>query len=469
MNFSPPILIKLLLLPFLALLGLTIIIFIRPILPVQKPPADFVPSGDSYRCLNCNVILISVDTLRADHLEIYGYKRVTSPNIDRFFKDGLIFLNHISQSANTLPSHMSLFTSLYPQEHGVRLLTDPPLKKSYKTIAEILKENGYATLGLYTGSDHLDPQFGFERGFDSYLPGSTNEDFVLKELSELQRKNKKFFLFLHPYNPHDPYIVPKKYSQKFTDPDYQGKIDSSLRNYPEDAILDLKKLTNEFWAKVDSQSPEDIKHLQDLYDAEIFLTDEKLRQLFSQLEEDNQLDKTIVILTSDHGEEFFEHGQKKHQQLYDEVIKIPLLIRYPKNPQLKTAAITQNIDIAPTILDLLDLPDGVGFSGKSLLPLIVGATDKVNDYTISQWSYSTAIRTLEWKLLLYQGKDKEFYNLKTDPGEKVNVIKKYPEIAEALKRELNRVFKKVDFEPPVLPPQNLDKETRERLFKEGYF
>lgn len=418
-------------------------------------------------CSDCNVILISIDTLRADHLGIYGYRRGTSPNIDKFFKDGLVFTNHITQSLVTLPSHMSIMTSLYPQEHGEMLLTSPVLSFNFKTIAEIFKKEGFATAGFYNGSGHLDPKFGFGRGFDEYIvTGGTTP--VLERLERLAKSQQKFFAFFHSGGPHDPYVVKKAYADKFVDPNYRGKIDSDPKNYQKLPFSAQSKL---FWDTVDKNSKEDIRHLIDLYDAEILRSDEDLGRLFSKLKESGLVDKTIVILTADHGEEFSEHGEFKHMQLYDEVLRVPLLIRNPDIKKgVKIGALTQNIDIFPTVLNFLGMPEVAGISGKSLVPLINGEENEINKFTISQWSQLTAIRTDQWKLILSRGKSQELYNIAQDSKEDANVIGEFPNVARGLENQLLGVLKTaVQYEYKDAPGTKIDEETRKKLIKEGYF
>ena len=424
------------------------------------PQKDFL-------CKDCNVILISIDTLRQDHLGIYGYSRETSPNIDRFFRDGAVFLNHISQAPNTLPSHMSMLTGLYPQEHKVRILTDEPLSSSYQTMAEILKKNGYTTVGLTTGSQHLDSKFGFNRGFDQYIPYGSKLETTLEFLDQFAKEKKKFFLFLHPFNPHDPYVVPSSFSQKFVDPNYQGNIDSDPKNY---AGLSFPEAHELFWAKVNQNDETDIKHLIDLYDAKILKTDELLGEIFSKLEETGQLDKTIVVLTADHGEEFLEHGHFRHVSLFDEVIKIPLLIRHPKlSGATKFNGLSQNVDLLPTILDFLKLPSKEKFSGKSLTPAFRKPNETIDQFAIAQGVQMTAVRTLEWKLLIEKGEGKKLFYLKTDPREKNNVIGKFPNVVGNLEKQFQSVPGEIQFKYETPAFQDLDEKTREKLIKEGYF
>ncbi|OGH37627.1 MAG: hypothetical protein A2905_06600 [Candidatus Levybacteria bacterium RIFCSPLOWO2_01_FULL_36_10] len=421
-------------------------------------------------CSGCNVILIDVDILRYDHLGIYGYKRNTTPNIDAFFKDGIIFNNQISQSSNTLPSYMSIFTSLYPQEHNVMLLTDLGLSKDKKTLAEILKSNGYSTLGIYFYDDKFNPKLGSSRGFDYFFSTNQRASEALNYLDSFKKNGKKFFMYFHPFSPHAPYLTSKEISDKFTNPNYKGKIISDP-NYYLGKYSSFNQLEELFWSKVDKSNSEDIQHLIDLYDAKIFLSDQLLGNFLKEIKKNGQLDNTIVILTSDHGEEFGLHGRLfEHTQLYDEDLRVPLLIRYPKvHKKIQINALTQSIDIFPTILDFLKLKYEGNISGRSLTPLIYGYSNYINLYAISQFSNLTSIRALDWKLILNKGVSSELYDLVHDPNEKNNVIDKYQGVARILEESLLNRLGKVKYDYSIPSTIKLDEKTKQKLIKTGYF
>lgn len=418
-------------------------------------------------CPDCNIILISIDTLRPDHLGIYGYNRPTSPNIDRFFGSSTVFLNHFSQSSITLPSHMSIITSLYPQKHGAMVLYSPPIEASVKTLPQILKENGYTTIGLHNGGLYLEPQFGFARGFD-YYGGEGLELKAIFEALDKAKMGQKLFLFLHPENPHDPYVVPESYAKRFTNPNYAGKIDSEPASLANASTFDEAREL--FWSKVDKNDPRDIAHLVDLYDAKIAQADEFLGKVFTYLQQNRLFDNSIIILTSDHGEEFGEHGGFLHIRLYDETIKVPLLLKLPgQEKRLPLSPLTQNIDLAPTILELVGVTAEANFSGQSLVPATTGQAQEVNQYIIAQWTATTAIRTREWKLILESGKARELYHLGQDPAEKINLIGRFPVQAQELEKKLLAVLGEVRFDYSVPPGVELEEETRKKLIEEGYF
>ncbi|MGH7792955.1 MAG: sulfatase-like hydrolase/transferase, partial [Thermodesulfobacteriota bacterium] len=261
-----------------------------------------------------NVVFISIDTLRADHLGCYGYHRNTSPNIDRLAREGVIFSNAFSVSSWTLPAHISMFTSMYSTSHGV-ITGEDYLDDSRITLAEVLKREGYATAAFISGAYLRDPRYGFEQGFDLYDASIINEAASLKDVIKASQvitspslnkaakswleKNyqKKFFLFLHYIDVHSDYIPPPPYDTMF-DPDYRGPVDG----------LNIFKL--KLKAEMD---PRDLFHIIALYDGEIAFTDHHIGDLMLSLKELGVYDNTMIILTSDHGEEFFEHGQLGHK------------------------------------------------------------------------------------------------------------------------------------------------------------
>ncbi len=331
-----------------------------------------------------NVLLISIDTLRPDHLGAYGYERDTSPNIDGVARRGSIFLNAISTTSWTLPAHVSLLTGMDIATHGVAndgisIHPDIPL------LAESLQAAGWRT-AAFCSSPYLNPAFGFGRGFDLYhntdLEKSDFEDTVFLEdryqwnevhaditsprIEELtvdwldKNKGEKFFLFLHLWDPHFDFIPPPPYDTLF-DPDYQGEV-SPLHFMFNEAINP-------------NMDPRDLEHIIALYDGEIAFTDHYLGLIFRRLKELDLWEDTLVIITGDHGEEFFEHGLKGHREsLYDETVKIPLIIKLPggAGQDRKIAQQVSIIDIAVTILDYLGIEPPPPMQGVSLLPLIRG-------------------------------------------------------------------------------------------------
>jgi len=412
-------------------------------------------------CKGCNVILISIDTLRADHLGIYGYERNTSPNIDNFFKNGFVFKNAFSQAPNTLPSHMSMFTGLYPSNHRVISIDgNVSLSTQKKTIAEILKLYGYKTGGFYRNLDYLDPKFGFSRGFDEYIPKSIiyNPNLPFGFLSS--NKDKKFFLFMHTAAVHDPYVAPPPYDTLF-DKDYNGSIIGNeddfwalfeMSNASQD---DFSEIRTFYWSRVNKSDPRDINHLTALYDGNIKRVDDFFGKFIERLDSLNLLNNTIIILTSDHGEEFGEHGGFLHEKLYDETIHVPLLIFVPNSRQHAIENQVGSIDILPTVLSILGLQPPENIDGRSLKFLMENpnSVDK-NQVIYSEFLFQRARRTPEWKFIkTVNGTiSYEFFDLKNNPREQVNLHgkgleeeKEFKQLLEEWEVKMNSSYVNVQF------------------------
>jgi len=424
----------------------------------------FKEKKENIYCRDCNIILISIDTLRADHLGIYGYERNTTPNIDNFFRDAFVFSNAFSQAPNTLPSHMSIFTGLYPSNHKLLLLHEnETLSNQHKTIAEILKLYGYRTFGFYTG-DYLSPRYGFSRGFDEYSAydffDNKSKLFDLLELAK--GKNEKFFLFLHNDYVHDPYLAYHPYDTAF-DSNYSGRIIGNIEDFynsPQIKNLDNhSEIRSFYWSFVNKSDQRDINHLIALYDGSINMVDSFFGNFFNYLDHLNLLNNTIVILTADHGEEFGEHGGFLHEKLYDETIHIPLLVYIPNSKtNSETNAITdqvRSIDILPTLLSVVGIEAPQGIDGRSLKFLMKNPAATDNDQTLfTEFSFERAVRTPEWKLIKTMNGSViyEFFNLKNDSGEKINLHGKgleketeFRNLLESWEIKMNSSYVNVEF------------------------
>ena len=393
-----------------------------------------------------NIILISIDTLRADHLSCYGYQRKTSPNLDRIASEGVRFERVISQAPKTAPSHMTMFTSLYPSLHGVHRDYDQDiffqLSPIWQTLTEILKKAGYRT-AAFTGGGQVSAGFGFERGFEIYQENMywlEWEDFlpVLDWLNQL-KDNEPFFLFLHTYEVHDPYCPPEPYN-KLYDPDYQGWILSDYQELKKRTGKDRRSVHNLFWGgkekgvkgdrlNLELISERDTQHFLALYDGEIRYTDEILGRFFKELEKRGLLgnDRTLLIITSDHGEEFREHGDFLHKRLYWETMEVPLIFYCPGiiPPGKVIKGQARLIDLAPTILDLIGIPIPEQMQGVSLKDIILsGSYIKLNAYSEDHFiKHQYGIR--DNGVFFYLKGDEqilELYFTDLDPKEKFNLL-----------------------------------------------
>ncbi|MCZ6691484.1 MAG: sulfatase [Planctomycetota bacterium] len=460
-------------------------------------PGDAAPSSAIEAGGKPNVILISIDSLRADHLGCYGYGPKTSPNIDRMAREGAVFEWTISSSSWTLPSHMAMFTALPDLLHGVdrngvKLALDHPM------LAQTLREAGYTSVGFYSGP-YLHPAFGFDRGFDEYIncasnpgPADAPTDEVLNPPAELhpvawadvtnpsiyekvtgwigEKPQQPFFLFIHYWDVHYDYDPPEPYDKMF-DPDYQGEIDVS--RYPNNKAIHGR------------MDPRDLRHVVSLYDGEIRSTDEWIGRLVEFLGKKGVLDNTLLVITADHGEEFFEHWQKAHRNnLHDESIRVPLILRLPgKIPAgFRTSAQARGIDLYPTILEIVGVERPAGLVGRSLVPLLGKHRDEIPPVAaFSELSNQErgplfrSLRTSSWKVIQDVVREKwEYYDLKADPGERFPIRdEEQPKAREAI-AELQGVVKALELlkaslsrRPGESRPE-LDPETLERLRSLGY-
>jgi arylsulfatase A-like enzyme len=341
-----------------------------------------------------NIILVVIDTLRADRLSAYGYARATSPNIDRWTSDNaVLFRNVVAPAPWTLPSHVSLFSGFDAHRHGVNF--GSPAPRQMEMLAELLAGEGYSTHAI-TGGLYLHPNFGLAQGFDSFRywpkPASAGEiesnlESALNLLS--QRDRGPFFLFFHTYEVHNPYrprqpffednsSFPAKYwvrgFDKRREPEKGFLVESSFV-YGENNRPDT-----------DSPLPDHLAGLpSDLYDSGVAFTDQKIGALLARLEAEDLRDRCLVILTSDHGEMLGEHGAAGHSFLYEENIMVPLLIRHP-NRLGAGASVTNQVrlvDVLPTILETSAIPVPSEIDGQSLYPFLVGSAADHPDMAIS--------------------------------------------------------------------------------------
>jgi arylsulfatase A-like enzyme len=320
---------------------------------VWSRPTVYAPRADPDRT---NVILLSIDTLRADHLSTYGYERDTAPKLRSWFdSDGVVFDNTVAAATTTGPSHMTMFTSVTPTVHGIAeqpgVGSPPPI-----TLAEVLRSRGYAT-GAITEDGPLHAQWGFSRGFDSYaenksadvmLPeGHVAATFAKAEAWLRRQANKPFFLFLHTFEVHYPYTPPARYAALFGNPERPAGLPADY-------------------------APE-------LYDREIRYVDDQFDSFLRKLQGAGLLDRTIVIVTSDHGEEFLEHGFIGHGgNLHPEVLHVPFLVRGPGiRGGRRIAAPVAHTDLMPTVLALLGIDSPAVMMGRSLADVLRGESSEL--------------------------------------------------------------------------------------------
>ncbi|MCZ6598100.1 MAG: sulfatase [Planctomycetota bacterium] len=391
-----------------------------------------------------DVVLVVVDTLRADHLGCYGYERDTSPAIDAFAREGVLFERALAQSTWTKPTVASLMTGLFPSRHGVHHEFST-LDDSFVTLAEHLRAAGYRT-GAF-GQNHLvfGPTTGFDQGFERFQPvGAGREDAAetpraedvvddaLAWLEELSRDGGgPFLLYVHLFDPHGPYDPPSPYSERF-DRGYDGSVDGYV--WAHGGPDRLHELTSADW-----------DHLRDLYDGEIAYTDAQIARLFESLEQRSGRE-TLIILVADHGEEFYEHRGYSHgPTMMEEIVRVPLICRFPDWPErmrgLRHAGLVQQIDVLPTVLDVVGLAPPAKLPGRSLREQALDPASSA-PFGLSEINrrghYRKAVVSDNFKYVRtwtpYKGE--ALFDLAADPGEHTDVAGEHPDLVRLLRRVL---------------------------------
>jgi len=428
-----------------------------------------------------NILMISLDTLRPDHLTLYGYQRDTSPYMTEFARQGVVFDQAFSQSPKTATSHMTIFTGLYPSVHGIENLSEENrrLSDEIPTLAALLSQAGYRTEAI-VGGGNVSGELGFDRGFDVYSGSSDAEDLFQQAdgvLARLAEASEPFFVFLHTYEVHDPYVPNPEFARLYADPEYAGEIVSS-----KDELVELAggqeywQQYNAYWSRVDPSSSADAQHLRDLYDAEIRFTDEVLAAFNQRLSEMGLLENTILVLLSDHGEEFFEHGSVLHNTLYQEVLQVPLVFRLPAalgvQPGQRIQEIVRLIDIKPTLLEAVGVSAPDHLQGRSLLAVMRGE-DKEPRPVFSERIKDEkrfALQVGNWKYIRHSGGE-ELYDLSQDPREQIDVAAQNEPLLRELRHRTGQLIQWNEGLAQELQHGEafeLDQETRDQLEALGY-
>ncbi len=420
-----------------------------------------------------SVIIISVDTLRADHLGCYGYERGTSPAIDALAADGVLFEDASATSPWTLPSHASLLTGLYPSRHGA-IAANRSLSDNVAHMASLLAREGFTTAAV-VNSIYL-TRWGLDRGFADFryvresagdrLPSAVTRE-AIRWLDG--REDGRFFLFLHYYDVHSDYASLQDYEKHFVEP-YEGPADGSTA-----------QMLNHRYGRV-RLNKRDIVHLGNLYDAGIRQLDDQLAELFEHLKKSGVLDVATIVLTSDHGEEFLEHGGVLHGLTqHQEVISIPLIVRGPGIPKGRRVVTPASlVDVMPTALDLLgvDAPndiDGVSLvrswteAGPPLAPRVLfSEADFVYhlEKRVKALGANRTARDGRFRLHVNLSSGaKRLFDLVDDPLEQTDVLAVHRSRADTLLGELETFLSAspVETSDPRLSPEEL-----ERLRSFGY-
>lgn len=441
-------------------------------------------------CRDCDAVLISIDTLRADHLGAYGYARATSPNLDALARQSILFERASSVSYHTAESHMAVFTSLYPSVHGVQNASSAeqaaPLPATIPTFVETLRSHGFHTVGFHAGGN-VSPTYGFGRGFESYRWTDSDVKPAVEWVEqEAQKIDGRFFLFYHTYRPHDPYL-PRPPLDSMWEADYQGTVLGNAAEFAKRLARpdDFAERRNLFWSNVRRDRPEDIRKVVALYDGEIRQVDEEVGRLLDAI---GRLDRRVVVyLMSDHGEEFLEHGHFLHDQVYDELLHVPWMIRLPGGRvAMRVAQPVSLLDLAPTLLEMLGIEVPTGIQGRSVVPTLDERQEApraaiyaekvatVNPATGAPSSLKRALTRDKLKLILLPDGRSELYDLAADPGEHLDLagtagdrVQSMLQAAERLagvNDSLRRTFSRGK-SSAVTP---VDEETLEQLRALGY-
>ena len=410
--------------------------------------AGLVPMSESRSGDQINVLLIGVDTLRADHVECYGSKDVRTPHMNRLAKDGVLFRNAVVQVPLTLPSFCSIMTGTYPMYHGVRDFSYGSLRQDKTTLAELLKGRGYAT-GAFIGAFVLDARFGLDQGFDHYDgrfnlkkyegvdPGTIQRrgDGVASRAIEWigQNRDQQFFAWIHLYDPHHPYTPPEPYRSRYANP----------------------------------------------YAGEIAYTDSLVGRILAFLDENDLYDNTLIVFTSDHGESLGEHQEQNHGFfIYDTTLKVPLVMKLPRTRARAQVVETQvrSIDILPTVLQYLRLDTPKHVQGVGLRGLIEGKplrsagleafSESYYPRSSFGWSPLRSLRTRKYKYIL--APQPELYDLEEDPHELSNLASKQPSLTNRFKENLLRLEQRYGGASVKKKSGQLDPQVAESLRSLGY-
>jgi arylsulfatase A-like enzyme len=415
------------------------------------------------------VLLVSIDTLRADHLGLHGYDRDTSPVLDALALESTVFDDAMSASPWTLPSHATILTGLYPGRHGLTS-HERYLASSQETLAQLFSRAGFRTAAV-VNSHNLGPAFGLDRGFQQYRyveekadrrgPSTEITDQGMEWLEAAGEA--PFFLFLHYYDVHSDYASLPEHETRFLRP-YRGRADGTTAQLI--AQREGKRTLD------DTDAP----NLVDRYDAGIRQMDAELSRLLAFLSLRGWNDETLLVVTSDHGEEFFEHGGVLHGQTqYQEVLRVPLLVRGPGVPEKRRIATPVSlVDVLPTLLETAGIAVPGGLDGVSLRPLWGEEGRAVDDrYLFSEADHNNvehditrAVRYREYKLLYNRlTREQQLFNLSTDPGERTDLSLEQGNAVAALSTRLERFMAESKSEAPV---RSLSEEEIEKLRSLGY-
>jgi arylsulfatase A-like enzyme len=430
-----------------------------------------------------NVLLVLVDAARPDHVGLYGYGPDTTPNLDALARRSVIATRYLSNSSYTLPALASIWTSRNPAAHGVTNYGSV-LREEFTTLAEAFRAEGYET-AAFSATQLITPEFGFAQGFDTYrIFRDYRGDFfyarVLDEMGLVRRdkrvsaqylnarvlrwlaepRERPFFLVVFYADPHFEYSAPRDLIERFADPDYLrvAEVHEFLAAY----------------ARGKRRDEESLAFVRSLYDAELAYVDRAVGELWKKLEELGEAGQTVMAVTSDHGEQFYEHGTSRHgKSLYMEEVHCPLVIVDPERKgQARVEAPTRGIDIYPTLLEAAGITPPEGLEGASILPLAgrgPRAAVRESLMIVSKDNYLQAYWVDPWMLIFNRGRIRspadrglELYNLERDPGQRENLADARPDVREKMVAALDARIRDSRAAGPA-PEKPIDQERMELL------
>lgn len=420
-----------------------------------------------------NVIFILVDTLRADHLGTYGYGRPTSPNVDAFAAEAVKLADARSQASCTFPSANSILTSRWPEAFLGQPNQALGIPEGIPSLAEILHTHGFRTVAVSASAvvrntpSRFNPTAGYGRGFDVF-----QEDCVWKSAACVNRQAEPYlkqgdqplFLYLHYIDPHGPYQPPRTWRHKFA----KGRPDKKWVR-----IGDPNPIGNWIYKGHENPgfTPADFQYLKDLYDDEIAFFDENFADLLKSLRSSGLLENSILVFTSDHGEEFLEHGHIKHcRTVFDNSIRIPMFLKIPGVDARTVSLPVQNLDLVPTILDYLGIgTGGYTLDGRSLKPILDEDSKAPGELQYALQGTFRSASDGRYKLIqdLAAG-TASLYDLEADPGEKTDVLRHERRAYFRLRDALTGWLAKAEGQGPAGESVRKAKEAEEKLRSLGY-
>ena len=405
-----------------------------------------------------NILMITIDSLRADHLGCYGYRHPTSPRIDALAKEGTLVEQFICPAIPTHPSYTTLYTGQHPAHHGVVAHAGKStLRREAPFLPELLLEEGYITCAA---DNLMRARLWFGRGYEFYIDSSVGMPLVInvtcddindrsiRWLRDYGTRKEPFFLFLHYWDPHYPFVPPPAYGDLFyegrnpNDPDFH--ILEEWWNHP----YGFGAIARDTWARTEDGPITDPAYMQALYDREIRYNDDGVAKMLEALDDLGLTEDTLVLLVADHGESMAEHRVfYEHHGLYETTVRVPFLARWPGRISAgrRLPGIFTHMDVAPTILDAIGAEPVEEMDGRSFWPALNGGTDGGYDRLVSlecSWQAKWCLREGRYKYILAREPDlygtpmRELYDLSVDPEENNNLAEQERYIAREMENEL---------------------------------